>query len=129
VNRTGDFQITIRTPTLPENLESLVKTVDREKADLGIAFDGDGDRIGVVDGKGRIIPADHLMMLFARDLLTRHKGAKIIGDIKCSQALFDDIRTRGGVPIMWKSGAFRHQKQNAGRRRSSGRRIERTHLF
>ncbi|HKI48629.1 MAG TPA: phosphomannomutase/phosphoglucomutase [Desulfobacteria bacterium] len=91
-------------PTIPENLQSLISTVVQEKADVGIAFDGDGDRIGVVDRDGRIIPADHLMMVFARDLLTRHKGAKIIGDIKCSQALFDDIRARGGKPIMWKSG-------------------------
>ena len=91
-------------PTIPENLESLTKMVHKEKADLGMAFDGDGDRIGVVDQNGRIIPADHLVMIFARNLLTRHRGAKIIGDIKCSQALFDDIRAHGGKPIMWKSG-------------------------
>ncbi len=91
-------------PTIPENLQSLINMVRKEKADLGIAFDGDGDRIGVVDREGDIIPADHLIMLFARDLLTRHKGAKIIGDVKCSQALFDDIKAHGGNPIMWKSG-------------------------
>ena len=91
-------------PTLPENLQWLIKRVREKTADLGIAFDGDGDRIGVVDRKGHIIPADHLMMIFSRDLLTRHTGAKIIGDVKCSQALFDDIKTHGGNPIMWKSG-------------------------
>ena len=91
-------------PTIPHNLQWLIRAVRQEKADLGIAFDGDGDRIGVVDREGRIIPADHLMMIFSRDLLTRHKGAKIIGDVKCSQALFDDIRAHGGKPIMWKSG-------------------------
>ena len=91
-------------PTLPENLQSLIETVRQREADVGIAFDGDGDRIGVVDSKGRIIPADHLIMILARDLLTRHKGAKVIGDVKCSQALFDDIRAHGGNPIMWKSG-------------------------
>jgi len=91
-------------PTIPENLQSLRETVRKEKADMGIAFDGDGDRIGVVDREGGIIPADQLMMIFSRDLLTRHKGAKIIGDIKCSQALFDDIEAHGGKPIMWKSG-------------------------
>ena len=91
-------------PTIAANLQPLITSVHRNNADVGIAFDGDGDRIGVVDREGRIIPADHLMMLFARDLLTRHKGAKIIGDIKCSQALFDDIRAHGGTPIMWKSG-------------------------
>lgn len=91
-------------PTIPGNLQSLIKVIREEKADLGIAFDGDGDRIGVVDQKGRIIPADHLMMIFSRDLLTRRLGAKIIGDVKCSQALFDDIKAHGGKPIMWKSG-------------------------
>ncbi len=91
-------------PTLPENMQSLIKSVRQEKADVGIAFDGDGDRIGVVDPNGRIIPADHLMMIFARDLLTRRKGGKIIGDVKCSQALFDDVLAHGGKPIMWKSG-------------------------
>jgi phosphomannomutase/phosphoglucomutase len=91
-------------PTIPDNLQWLIGAVREEKADVGIAFDGDGDRIGVVDREGRIIPADHLMMIFSRDLLKRHKGAKIIGDIKCSQALFDDIRAHDGRPIMWKSG-------------------------
>ncbi len=91
-------------PTITGNLQSLIRVVREEKWDLGIAFDGDGDRIGVVDREGRIIPADHLMMIFSRDLLTRHKGAKIIGDVKCTQALFDDIRAHGGKPIMWKSG-------------------------
>lgn len=91
-------------PTLPQNLQSLINVVRKEKADMGIAFDGDGDRIGVVDREGHIIPADHLMMIFSRDLLTRHIGAKIIGDVKCSQALFDDIKAHGGNPIMWKSG-------------------------
>ncbi|MCP4575637.1 MAG: phosphomannomutase/phosphoglucomutase [Deltaproteobacteria bacterium] len=91
-------------PTIPDNLQSLTETVHKEKADLGMAFDGDGDRIGVVDPEGGIIPADHLMMIFARKLLMQHKGAKIIGDIKCTQALFDDIKAHGGNPIMWKSG-------------------------
>lgn len=91
-------------PTIPDNLQWLTETVHKEKADVGMAFDGDGDRIGVVDIEGRIIPADHLMMIFSRELLTQHKGAKIIGDIKCSQALFDDIKTHGGNAIMWKSG-------------------------
>ena len=116
-------------PTLSENLQSLIETVHQIGADLGIAFDGDGDRIGVVDPKGRIIPADHLIMIFARDLLTRHKGAKVIGDVKCSQALFDDIRAHGGNPVMWKSGQLPHQKQNARRGCPSGGRIERTYFF
>jgi phosphomannomutase/phosphoglucomutase len=91
-------------PTLPENLKGLIQKVGDTSADLGIAFDGDADRIGVVDRSGRIIWGDHLMIIFSRDLLKRHPGAKIIGEVKCSQVLYDDIRKRGGVPIMWKAG-------------------------
>ncbi len=91
-------------PTLPENLKHLVQKVSDTSADLGIAFDGDADRIGVVDRKGRIIWGDQLMIIFSRDLLKRHPGAKIIGEVKCSQVLYDDIRKHGGVPIMWKAG-------------------------
>jgi len=91
-------------PTLPENLKHLIQKVSDTSADLGIAFDGDADRIGVVDRKGKILWGDQLMILFSRDLLKRHPGAKIIGEVKCSQALYDDIRKNGGVPIMWKAG-------------------------
>jgi len=91
-------------PTLPENLKSLMQKVKDTSADLGIAFDGDADRIGVVDRRGRILWGDQLMIIFSRDLLTRHPGAKIIGEVKCSQVLYEDIRKNGGVPIMWKAG-------------------------
>jgi phosphomannomutase / phosphoglucomutase len=91
-------------PTLPENLKDLIRKVSDTSADLGIAFDGDADRIGVVDRKGRIIWGDQLMIIFSRDLLKRHPGAKIIGEVKCSQVLYEDIRKHGGVPIMWKAG-------------------------
>jgi phosphomannomutase/phosphoglucomutase len=91
-------------PTLPENLNHLIQRVSDTSADLGIAFDGDADRIGVVDRRGRIIWGDQLMIIFSRDLLRRHPGAKIIGEVKCSQVLFDDIRKNGGIPIMWKAG-------------------------
>ncbi len=91
-------------PTLPENLKHLIQKVSDTSADLGIAFDGDADRIGVVDRKGKIIWGDQLMIIFSRDLLKRHPGAKIIGEVKCSQVLYDDIRKNGGVPIMWKAG-------------------------
>jgi phosphomannomutase/phosphoglucomutase len=91
-------------PTLPEHLKHLIQKVNDTSADLGIAFDGDADRIGVVDRKGKIIWGDQLMIIFSRDLLKRHPGAKIIGEVKCSQVLFDDIRKHGGVPIMWKAG-------------------------
>jgi phosphomannomutase/phosphoglucomutase len=91
-------------PTLPENLKHLVERVIDTSADLGIAFDGDADRIGVVDRRGKILWGDQLMIIFSRDLLKRHPGAKIIGEVKCSQVLYEDIRKHGGIPIMWKAG-------------------------
>lgn len=91
-------------PTIPENLVDLREKIAETGADLGIAFDGDADRIGVVDGKGGIIWGDRLMVLFSRDLLERHPGAKVIGEVKCSQVLFDDIEKHGGKAIMWKAG-------------------------
>ena len=92
-------------PTVPENLEDLIAAVKREGAELGVAFDGDGDRIGLVDDEGRIIWGDHLLILYARDVLERTgKGQPIIFDVKCSQALTDEIARAGGVPVMWKTG-------------------------
>jgi phosphomannomutase/phosphoglucomutase len=92
-------------PTVPENLEDLVRAVRREGAELGVAFDGDGDRIGMVDGNGRIIWGDHLLILYARDVFAhRGPGQPVIFDVKCSQALPDAIRKAGGVPVMWKTG-------------------------
>lgn len=91
-------------PTLPDCLETLVAKVAESGADLGIAFDGDADRIGVVDPDGKIIWGDQLMIIFSRDLLKQHPGAKIIGEVKCSQVLYDDIAKHGGSPIMWKAG-------------------------
>jgi len=92
-------------PTVPENLEDLIAAVRRDDAEIGVAFDGDADRIGVVDSTGRIIWGDHILILYARDVLTRTgKGQPIIFDVKCSQALTDEIEKAGGVPIMWKTG-------------------------
>ncbi len=92
-------------PTVPENLEDLIAAVKHEGAELGVAFDGDGDRIGLVDDEGRIIWGDHLLILYARDVLERTgKGQPIIFDEKCSQALTDEIARAGGVPVMWKTG-------------------------
>jgi phosphomannomutase/phosphoglucomutase len=92
-------------PTVPENLEDLIQAVKREGAELGVAFDGDGDRIGLVDDQGRIIWGDHLLILYARDVLERTgKGQPIIFDVKCSQALTDEITRAGGIPVMWKTG-------------------------
>ena len=91
-------------PTVPENLADLIATVRDTAADLGVGFDGDGDRIGVVDGQGRIIWGDQLIALFARDVLKTHPGAPILADVKASQVLFDDVRAHGGKPEMCKTG-------------------------
>jgi phosphomannomutase/phosphoglucomutase len=92
-------------PTVPENLEDLIASVRREGAELGIAFDGDADRIGMVDGTGRIVWGDHLLILYARDVFARRgRGLPVIFDVKCSQALPDAITKAGGVPVMWKTG-------------------------
>jgi phosphomannomutase / phosphoglucomutase len=92
-------------PTVPENLEDLIAAVRREGAELGIAFDGDADRIGLVDGEGRIVWGDHLLILYARDVFARRgAGVSVIFDVKCSQALPDAITKAGGTPVMWKTG-------------------------
>lgn len=91
-------------PTVPENLTDLMREVKARRADVGLAYDGDSDRLGVIDERGEIIWGDRLLALFARDILSRQPGAKIIFDVKCSQVLADDIRKHGGVPIMWMTG-------------------------
>jgi phosphomannomutase/phosphoglucomutase len=91
-------------PTVPENLEALINKVKEVKADVGIAFDGDADRIGVVDEQGNILWGDKLLILYARDLLKRHPGASVIFEVKCSQTLSDDIEKNGGKPIMCAAG-------------------------
>jgi phosphomannomutase len=91
-------------PTVPENLKQLQDTVLRESCDLGIAFDGDGDRLGLVDSRARIVWGDQILLFLARDVLKRHPGATIIGDVKCSQVLFDGIAAAGGKPLMWTTG-------------------------
>lgn len=91
-------------PTIPKNLTKLIETVKDVRADLGIAFDGDSDRIGVVDEKGTILWGDQLMVLFARDILKERQGATFVSEVKCSQTMYDDIRKNGGNAIMWKTG-------------------------
>jgi phosphomannomutase/phosphoglucomutase len=91
-------------PTVPENLQMLIDKVREQGADLGIAYDGDADRIGAVDEKGNILWGDELLILFARDVLRRHPQAVIISEVKCSQRLYDDIEKRNGKAIMWKAG-------------------------
>jgi phosphomannomutase/phosphoglucomutase len=91
-------------PTVPKNLDALIAKVRETHAELGIAFDGDTDRIGAVDDQGTIIYGDQLMILYGREILTRKPGATIIGEVKCSQLMYDDLAARGGNPIMWKTG-------------------------
>lgn len=91
-------------PTVEKNLKDLATAVTREGAVAGIGFDGDADRIGLVDHTGKMIYGDELMVLISRSILASQKGAKIIGDVKCSDRLYEDIRKHGGEPIMWKTG-------------------------
>jgi phosphomannomutase/phosphoglucomutase len=91
-------------PTVPANLKQLVASVLENKADFGVAFDGDSDRIGLVDEKGRILFGDELMVILSRDLLKKLPGATIISEVKSSHRLYQDIAKNGGNPIMWKTG-------------------------
>ena len=100
----GNFPNHHPDPSKPENLADLIKVVHATDAEIGLAFDGDGDRLGVVTRGGNIIYPDRQIMLFARDILKRHRGASIIFDVKCSQRLPVAIREAGGVPVLWKTG-------------------------
>jgi phosphomannomutase / phosphoglucomutase len=100
----GNFPNHHPDPSKPENLEDLVEKLRTSDAELGLAFDGDGDRLGVVTKSGRIIYPDRQLMLFAADVLTRHPGAEIIFDVKCTRNLFPWIREHGGKPLLWKTG-------------------------
>lgn len=91
-------------PTVPENLAMLIDKVKQENADLGVAYDGDADRIGAVDENGKILWGDELLVLFSRDVLKRNPNAIVISEVKCSQRLYDDIAKNGGQAIMWKAG-------------------------
>lgn len=91
-------------PTIPENLTHLIAAVKETGAEVGVAYDGDADRVGLVDRHGRIVWGDEMMVLFARDILRHHPGATIVSEVKCSQRLFDDVAKHGGNPIMWKVG-------------------------
>jgi phosphomannomutase / phosphoglucomutase len=91
-------------PTIPANLSTLIDTVVNQRADAGIAFDGDSDRIGVVDEKGNILWGDQLMVIFSRDILRERPGATFVSEVKCSQVMYDDVRAHGGHAVMWKTG-------------------------
>ena len=100
----GRFPYHFPDPTIPENLKDLIEFVKKTKADTGIGYDGDADRIGVVDDQGNILWGDQLMILFSRDILKSRKGATFIAEVKCSQNLFEDVQHHGGKAIMWKTG-------------------------
>ncbi|MFM2341137.1 MAG: hypothetical protein RLZZ592_790, partial [Pseudomonadota bacterium] len=100
----GDFPNHHPDPSKPENLADLIKVVRATEADLGLAFDGDGDRLGLITADGQNIFPDRQIMLYAQDILSRHPGATVIYDVKCSQRLPQAIREAGGVPLMWKTG-------------------------
>jgi phosphomannomutase len=100
----GDFPNHHPDPSKPENLADLIRTVQSTDAEIGLAFDGDGDRLGVVTKDGQIIYPDRQLMLFATDILKRNRGGTIIFDVKCTQRLGPAIRKAGGKPLMWKTG-------------------------
>ena len=100
----GNFPNHEPDPTVIDNMQDLIGLVREKGLDLGIGYDGDGDRIGIIDEKGDIIWGDQLMILYARDILSRKPGATFISEVKCSQTLYDDIEKHGGRAIMWKTG-------------------------
>ncbi len=100
----GNFPNHHPDPTVIENMRDLISETKRWKADVGIGYDGDADRIGLVNGSGDIVWGDRLMIVLSREVLRQRPGAKIIGDVKCSQTMFDAIGRCGGIPIMWKTG-------------------------
>ena len=106
----GDFPNHHPDPSVAKNMVLLQKAVVDGKFDLGIAFDGDGDRIGVVDNTGFLLYGDQLELIFARDFLKTHKGEKIMSEVKASMVLYNDIKEHGGIPVMWKPG---HSAQKA----------------
>jgi phosphomannomutase len=100
----GNFPAHHPDPTVPKNLEQLIAAVKKSGADVGVAFDGDADRIGLVDNEGHILFGDQFLILMARDVLKTHQGGTIIADVKASQILFDEVAKAGGKPLMWKTG-------------------------
>ena len=103
----GNFPNHLPDPCKPENIEALIAEVMRQEADLGLAFDGDADRVVAVTGTGRVVDADLLLMLFAKDVLTRNPGADVVYDVKCTRNLSQVISSQGGRPVMWQSGHSR----------------------
>ncbi len=103
-------------PIVMENIRDLITTVREQEADMGVGYDGDSDRIGVIDEQGNILWGDQLLIIFSREILKDHKGATIVGEVKCSQTLYDEISRLGGNPIMWKAGhsLIKHKMREEG---------------
>ena len=125
----GTFPAHHPDPTVEKNLAQLKDAVRAEACDLGIAFDGDGDRIGIIDGQGRVLWGDQLLAILARDVLAANPGATIIADVKTSQVFFDEITRMGGKPMMWKTGHSHIKSKMAEIGRPPGGRDERPYLF
>ncbi|MCM8785020.1 MAG: phosphomannomutase/phosphoglucomutase [Candidatus Omnitrophica bacterium] len=100
----GNFPNHLPDPVVPENLKDLIEAVKKYNLDCGFGFDGDGDRLAVIDENGEILWGDKLMIIYSKDILSKNKGAKIIFDVKCSKSLEEEIEKLGGIPIMWKTG-------------------------
>jgi phosphomannomutase/phosphoglucomutase len=100
----GRFPNHLPDPEVPDNVKTLAETVVAQRAEVGLAFDGDADRVGVVDDTGRKISADWLLALFAREMLKRYPGGKVLYDVKCTDFIERDVRAHGGVPLLGKTG-------------------------
>ncbi len=100
----GNFPNHPADPTVKDNMKDLISLVKNNKLDLGVGYDGDGDRIGVIDENGSIVYGDQLVVIFAREILSRKPGASFISEVKCSMTMYDDIEKHGGKAIMWKTG-------------------------
>lgn len=100
----GNFPAHLPDPTIPEYMKDLIGVIAEMDADIGIGYDGDGDRLGAVDERGDIVYGDKLLAIFARDIICRYPGAKIVFEVKCSQGIVDYIKSIGGTPLMWKTG-------------------------
>ena len=100
----GNFPNHHPDPTVPKNMQQLIKTVQKQQCDVGFAFDGDGDRLGVIDNKGNIIWADRYMIILSKEIASLYKQPKIILDVKCSKIIFDEVKKFGCKPIMYRTG-------------------------
>lgn len=125
----GRFPNHFPDPTIPENLKDLIAHVQKAQADIGMGYDGDADRIGVVDDLGKIMWGDQLMILFSREILKREKEATFVAEVKCSQNLFNDIEKHGGRAIMWRTGHSLIKQKMREERALLGGGDERTPLF